>query len=79
MQQSRNWHGLRLALGLALESLLLTATPVSAIDRVIVQLDREAAQQPVSGRLFVFFSQQNQLEPRRGPNWFKPSRSSLRM
>ncbi len=72
MQQSRNWHALRLALGLAFGSLLLAATPVSAIDRVIVQLEREAAQHPVSGRLFVFFSQQNQLEPRRGPNWFKP-------
>ncbi|MBL8825481.1 MAG: hypothetical protein JNM18_00760 [Planctomycetaceae bacterium] len=52
--------------------LFLVANAAQAIDRVIVQLDRDASQQAVSGRLFVFFSQQNQIEPRRGPNWFKP-------
>ena len=48
----------------------------SAIARAAVEfevtLDPAVAQQPVSGRLYVFLSQHPFQEPRDGPNWFAP-------
>jgi len=37
-----------------------------------VWLDATAAEEPISGRLFVFLSRSARGEPRFGPNWFRP-------
>jgi pimeloyl-ACP methyl ester carboxylesterase len=37
-----------------------------------VTLDPAAAQQPITGRLYVFVSQRNEGQPMTGPNWFSP-------
>lgn len=37
-----------------------------------VALPAEMARQPITGRLYVFLSQQQKGEPRFGPNWFSP-------
>lgn len=52
--------------------LLLIVTPAQALDRIVVRLDEGVVEQPIAGRLFVFFSQASQGEPRFGPNWFSP-------
>lgn len=37
-----------------------------------VQLDKESADQPITGRLYVFLSKRSAGEPRFGPSWFNP-------
>jgi hypothetical protein len=49
-------------------SRLSAADPIT----VNVTLDPAAAEQPVSGRLFVFCSRKASGEPRFGPDWFSP-------
>lgn len=51
----------------------IAATPARADGpiRFEVTLDRAAAKEPVSGRLYVFLSKREK-EPMRGPNWFAP-------
>ena len=55
---------------------LSTRQPVVADEpaavTVNVTLDPAAAEQPISGRLFVYCSRQPTGEPRLGPNWFSP-------
>jgi hypothetical protein len=37
-----------------------------------VSLNDEFANRPITGRLYIFLSTQNAIEPRNGPNWFTP-------
>ncbi len=49
----------------------LFAQPAAA-PRFSVTLSDKVAQQPVTGRLFLFFSQKNNQQPMEGPDWFNP-------
>lgn len=40
--------------------------------QVKVKLDPEVTKERIAGRLYLFFSQRGQGEPRFGPNWFSP-------
>lgn len=58
---------------------LLLSAPAAAKDALYaeVTLDKQAAvsaagEKPLSGRIFLFFSQEKSDEPRFGPNWFQP-------
>lgn len=52
-------------------------TSLGAVDaaravEIRIRLDPAAAQKPLTGRLFVFFTTSKRGEPRMGPNWFGP-------
>ncbi len=50
------------------DSAIVVASPPTF--RVV--LPRSSAERPISGRLYLFFSQRTGREPRFGPNWFRP-------
>lgn len=53
--------------------LATTACLSPAAERAfVVTLDPSVAEQPITGRLFVFLSERERGEPRMGPNWFSP-------
>src|SRR5262245_29941815 len=60
-----------IALTLALAVVALVATPADAQTRFRVSFAPEVQAEPFSGRIYVFFSLNE--EPRKGPNWFRPA------
>lgn len=60
------------AASFAVACMALLSAPASAADWTFrLSFDKEAHAEPFSGRVYVFFSKLN-LEPRKGPNWFRP-------
>src|SRR5581483_8449814 len=57
-------------------AVLLTRQPLEADEPAAVTanvtLDPAAAEQPLTGRLFVYCSRKTSGEPRLGPDWFSP-------
>jgi len=60
-----------LRLGLALAILAVSPLPAAAAGRFEVRFHEQARSHPFSGRVYVFFSPDE--EPRQGPDWFRPA------
>src|SRR5262245_49341725 len=65
-------HSVKLtSLTVAVAALALIATDANAQTRFQVRFAPAVRAEPFSGRIYLFFSRND--EPRRGPDWFRPS------
>jgi hypothetical protein len=64
--------GLTLLLAICTTAASSAQEPSPVAHAFKIKLSESVAKEPITGRLYLFFSQRDRGEPRMGPNWFSP-------